>query len=70
MNQRSSCNSCINIYNKLPDDLAHLIKKKQFLLELKKHLTTRPYYSSEEFLNTEQVWDEHQCNYGTKQETE
>jgi len=49
-------NSCINIYNKLPDDLAYLItKKKQFLLELKKHLITKLYYSLEEFLNTEQI---------------
>jgi len=56
MNQRSSYNSCINIYNKLPDNLAYLIiKKKQFLLELKKHLITKPYYSLEEFLNTEQI---------------
>jgi hypothetical protein len=71
MYQRSSYSSCINIYNKLPDDLAYLItKKKQFLLELKKHLITKPYYSLEEFLNTEQIWDEYQYNYGTKQETE
>jgi len=64
MNQWSSYNSCINIYNKLPDDLAYLItKKKQFLLELKKHLITKLYYSLEEFLNTEQIWDEYQCNY-------
>ena len=56
MNQRSSYNSCINIYNKLPDDLAYLItKKRQFLLELKKHLITKPYYSLEEFLNTEPI---------------
>jgi hypothetical protein len=27
MNQRSSYNSCMNIYNKLPDDLAYLITK-------------------------------------------
>ena len=56
MCQRSSYNNCINIYNKLPDDLAYLItKKKQFLLELKKYLVTKPYYSLEEFLNTEQI---------------
>jgi hypothetical protein len=41
MYQRSPYNSCINIYNKLPDDLAYLItKKKPFLLELKKHSIT------------------------------
>jgi hypothetical protein len=47
---------CINIYNKLSDGLACLItKKKPFLQELKKHLSTMPYYSLEEFLNTEQI---------------
>jgi hypothetical protein len=56
MYQRSTYNSCINIYNKLPDELAYLItKKKPFLLELKKHLITKPYYSLEEFLNKEQI---------------
>jgi hypothetical protein len=35
------------------------------LQELKKHLSTMPYYSLEEFLNTEQIWDEYQCNYET-----
>jgi hypothetical protein len=54
--QRNPYNSCINIYNKLPDDPAYLItEKKPFLLELKKHLITKPYYSLEEFLNTEQI---------------
>jgi len=70
MCQCSSYNYCINIYNKLPDDLAYLItKKKQFLLELKKYLVTKPYYSLEEFLNTEQIWNEYQCNYRTSQAT-
>jgi hypothetical protein len=45
------CNS-ITIYNKLPDDLAELVSnKKCFLLQLKKYLTDKPFYSAEEFLN-------------------
>jgi len=45
------CNS-INIYNKLPDDLAELVSnKKCFLLQLKKYLTDNPFYSVEEFFN-------------------
>jgi hypothetical protein len=56
MCQRSTYNNCRNIYNKLPDDLAYLItKKKQFLLEFKKYLIAKPYYSLEEFLNKEQI---------------
>ena len=56
MYQWNTYNTCINIYNKLPDDLAYLItKKRPFLLELKKYLITKPYYSLEEFLNTEQI---------------
>jgi hypothetical protein len=70
MCQRSTHNNCVNIYNKLPDDLAYLItKKKLFLLELKKYIITKPYYSLEEFLNKEQIWNELQCSYGTNQET-
>jgi hypothetical protein len=54
--QRNTYNNCINTYNKLPDDLAHLItKKKSFLLELKKYLITKPYYHLEEFSNDEQI---------------
>ena len=42
----------INIYNKLPDDLAELVSnKKHFLLQLKKYLTYKPFYSLEEYLN-------------------
>jgi len=45
------CNS-INIYNKLPDDLVELVSnKKCFLLQLKKCLTDKSFYSVEEFLN-------------------
>jgi hypothetical protein len=56
MTQRSTHKNYINIYSKLPDNLAYLItKKKQFLQELKKYLITKPYYSLEEFLNTEQI---------------
>jgi len=52
MYQRSVyCNS-INIYNKLPYDLADLVSnKKCFLLQLKKYLTDKPFYSVEEFFN-------------------
>jgi hypothetical protein len=70
MCQCSTHNNCINIYNKLPNDLAYLItKKKQLLLEFKKYLIAKPYYSLEEFLNKEQIWNELQCSYGTNQET-
>ena len=38
----------INIYNKLPDDLAELVSnKKCFLLQLKKYLTDNLLYSVE-----------------------
>jgi hypothetical protein len=51
MYQRSTyCNS-INIYNKLPDDLAKIVSNKQFLLQLKKYLADKPFYSLEEYLN-------------------
>jgi hypothetical protein len=54
MYRRSSYYNCINIYNKLPDDLANLIlNKKQFLSQLKKYLIDRPFYTLEEFLNTQ-----------------
>ena len=44
--QRSPYYNSINIYNKLPDDLAELVlNKKRFLLQLKKYLTEKPFYS-------------------------
>jgi hypothetical protein len=50
MYQQSAYYNCVNIYNKLPDDLAKLIlNKKQFLQQLKKYLTDRPFYTLEEF---------------------
>jgi len=50
--QRSAYYNSINIYNKLPDDLAELVlNKKCFLLQLKKYLTEKPFYSLEECLN-------------------
>jgi hypothetical protein len=50
MYQRSSYYNYINIYNKLPDDLANLIQyKRQFLSQLKKYLMDQPFYSLEEF---------------------
>jgi hypothetical protein len=50
MYQQSSYCNCVNIYNKLPDDLAKLIlNKKQFLQQLKKYLTDKPFYKLEEF---------------------
>jgi len=53
MCQCSSYYNCINIYNKLPDDLANLIlNKKQLLSQLKGYLLDRPFYTLEEFLNT------------------
>ena len=49
--QQISYYNCINIYNKLPDDLAiQLQNKRQFLLQLKKYLIGNPYYSLQEFL--------------------
>jgi len=40
MYQRSAYYNSINIYNKLPDDLAELVlNKKLFLIQLKKYLT-------------------------------
>jgi len=48
--QQSSYYNCINIYNKLPADLAiHIQNKRQFLLQLKKYLMDKPYYSLQEF---------------------
>jgi len=36
----------------LPDDLAELVlNKKRFLIQLKKYLTEKPFYSLEEYLN-------------------
>jgi hypothetical protein len=50
MYQRSVYYNSVNIYNKLPDDLAELVSnKKCFLLQLKKHLTDKPFYSVEEY---------------------
>jgi hypothetical protein len=52
MYQRSAYYNNINIYNKLPDDLAELVlNKKRFLSQLKKYLTDKPFYSLEEYLN-------------------
>jgi hypothetical protein len=52
MYQRSAYYNSINIYNKLPDDLAGLVlNKKRFLSQLKKYLTNKPFYSLEEYLN-------------------
>jgi len=52
MYQRSAYYNSINIYNKLPDDLAELVSnKKCFLLQLKKYLADKPCYSLEEYLN-------------------
>jgi hypothetical protein len=52
MYQTSTYYNSINIYNKLPDDLAELVSnKKHFLLQLKKYLANKPFYSVEEYLN-------------------
>jgi len=48
--QQSPYYNCVNIYNKLPDDLAKLItNKKQFLQQLKNYLIDKPFYTMEEF---------------------
>jgi len=54
MYERSTyCNS-INIYSKLPDDLAELVSnRKRFLLQLKKYLTDMLFYSLEEHWNAQ-----------------
>jgi len=50
--QRSSYYNCINVYNKLPEDLATLIQnKRQFILHIKKFLINKPYYSLQEFFD-------------------
>ena len=50
MYQGSVYYNSINIYNKLPDDLAELVSnKKCFLLQLKKYVTDKPFYSVEEY---------------------
>jgi hypothetical protein len=50
MYPRSVYYNSINIYNKLPDDLAELVSnKKRFLLQLEKYLTDKPFYSVEEY---------------------
>ena len=50
--QRSSYYNCINVYNKLPEDLATLIQnKRQFIPQLKKFLINKPYYSLQEFFD-------------------
>jgi hypothetical protein len=51
------------IYNKLTDDLAELVpNKKCFLLQLKKHLTDKPFYSVEEYFECIiDPWLEAQC---------
>jgi len=52
MYQTNAYYNSINIYNKLPDHLAELVSnKKCFLLQLKKYLTDKPFYSLEEYLN-------------------
>jgi hypothetical protein len=52
MYQRSTYYNSINIYNKLPDELAALVSnKKRFLLQFKKYLADKPFYSLEEYLN-------------------
>ena len=48
MYQRNAYYNSINIYNKLPDDLAELVlNKKRFPIQLKKYLTEKPFYSLE-----------------------
>jgi len=52
MYQTSAYYNSINIYNKFPDDPAELVlNKKHFLIQLKKYLTEKPFYSLEEYLN-------------------
>jgi hypothetical protein len=49
--QQSPYNNCVNVYNKLPNDLAKLItNKKSFLDRLRVYLIDKPFYTLEEFL--------------------
>jgi hypothetical protein len=63
MYQRSVCYNSINIYNKLPDDLAELVSnKKNFLLQLKNYLSDKTFYSVEEYFKCIlDLWQEAQC---------
>jgi hypothetical protein len=52
MYQRGVYYSSIKIYNKLPDITAELvINRKSFLLQLRKYLIDRAFYSIEEYMN-------------------
>jgi hypothetical protein len=49
LNQQGPYNSCVNIYNKLPNGLASLItNKKLFLNQLKIYLSDKPIYALDE----------------------
>ena len=49
LNQQGPYNSCVNIYNKLPNGLAILItKKKLSLKQLRVYISTKPIYSLDE----------------------
>jgi len=55
LNQQGPYNSCVNIYNKLPNDLAILItKKKLFLKQLRVYtrISTKPIYSLDELFES------------------
>ena len=52
MYQRGVYYSSIKIYNKLPDVIAELvINRKSFLLQLRKYLIDKAFYSIEEYMN-------------------
>jgi hypothetical protein len=50
LNQQSPYNSCVNIYSKLPNDMAKLVTNKQlFLKELRIYLSDKPIYTLDKF---------------------
>jgi hypothetical protein len=55
--QQSLYYNCINIYNKLPDELAKLISdKKQLLQQLKKYLIDKLFYTMNQFFEYQRVY--------------
>jgi hypothetical protein len=50
INEHGPYNRCVDIYNKLPNDLAKLITKKEsFLDKLRAYLVDKPLYTLDEF---------------------
>jgi hypothetical protein len=53
LNQQGPYNSCVNIYNKLPNDMAKLVTNKElFLKELRIYLSDKPIYTLDELFES------------------